>query len=156
MTTLITRRGLEKFSKELDHLLKVERPYACQMVEDTRPIGVVEDNPEYLQAIANQDRVEKRIMDVREILSNCILFNQSMFKENIVSFGATVELVNEDTGKMVRYTIVSIYESDVSNGYISIECPLVRTMLGCTVGEEFEFNDNEYIINNIYYDSSIC
>ena len=93
-------------------------------------------------------------MDVREILSNCELFNSSMFKENTVSFGATVELINEDNGKKISYTIVSIYESDVSNGYISVECPLVKSMLGYSVGDEFEFNDVEYIINNISYDIS--
>lgn len=155
MTILLTRKGFEKLTKELDRLLQVERPEACHMVEDTRPIGVVEDNPEYLQAIANQDRVEKQITDIHEVLTNCILFNKSMCKPDTVSFGSTVELINEETDDIKHYTIVSIYESDVSNGLISIECPFVRAMIGCKAGDEFDFGDNTYVINNISYDTSI-
>lgn len=151
MSKIITRKGLEKITEELNHMLQVERPSACQFVEDTRPIGVVEDNPEYLQAIENQDRVERRIAELREILSDCVLFNPQMIKPNKVSFGATVEIINEDTNDIKKYTIVSIYESDVSKGYISVECPLVKSMLGCTIGEEFYFGDYCYIVNNITY-----
>ena len=151
MSKIITRKGLEKITEELNHMLQVERPSACQFVEDTRPIGVVEDNPEYLQAIANQDRVERRIAELREILSDCVLFNPQMIKPDKVSFGATVEIINEDTNDIKKYTIVSIYESDVSKGYISVECPLVKSMLGCTTGEEFYFGDYCYIVNNITY-----
>ena len=151
MSKIITRKGLEKITEELNHLLQVERPSACQFVEDTRPIGVVEDNPEYLQAIANQDRVERRIAELREMLSDCVLFNPQMIKPTVVSFGATVEIINEDTNDIKKYTIVSIYESDVSKGYISVECPLVKSMLGCTTGEEFYFGDYCYIVNNITY-----
>ena len=67
------------------------------------------------------------------------------------SFGATVELINEDTDETKIYTIVSVYESDISRGLISIESPFVRSMLGNMVGDEFEFNDSYFIINNISY-----
>ena len=97
MSRIITRKGLEKITEELNHLLKVERPSACQFVEDTRPIGVVEDNPEYLLAIENQDKIERKIAELRDILSDCVLFNPQMIKPNIVSFGATVEIINEET-----------------------------------------------------------
>lgn len=151
MSIILTQSGYNKLNAELNHLLKVERPSACQFIEDTRPIGVVEDNPEYMQALDNQCRIDKRIHDLTSILADSMIFTSNMAKPNTVSFGATVEIINEDTDETKIYTIVSVYESDISRGLISIESPFVRSMLGNMVGDEFEFNDNYFIINNISY-----
>lgn len=148
---MITRQGFDKINDELKRLIQDERPIACQMVEDTRPVGVVEDNPEYEHAIEYQDRVEKRIFDLTQIIHNCIIFEKNMCQPNKVSFGATVQFVDCDTDVMKEYTIVSIYESDISKGLISIEAPFVRSMMGTEVGETFEFNDKEYLITDINY-----
>lgn len=151
MSIMLTRQGFEKINDELRHLIQFERPIACQMIEETRPVGVVEDNPEYTQAIDNQNRVEKKILDLTEIVHNCIIFDKSMCQPNKVSFGATVKFVDCDTDDMKEYTIVSIYESDISKGLISIEAPFVRSMMGTMIGEIFEFNDKEYLITSIEY-----
>lgn len=151
MSIMLTKQGFEKINDELKRLIQDERPVACQMVEDTRPVGVVEDNPEYEQAIENQDRLERKIFELTQIIHNCIIFDKSMCQQNKVSFGATVNFVDCDTDEMKQYTIVSIYESDISKGLISIEAPFVRSMMGTEVGETFEFNEKEYLITDINY-----
>lgn len=151
MSIMLTKQGFEKINDELRRLIQEERPIACQMVEDTRPVGVVEDNPEYLQAIDNQTRLEKRILDLTQIIHDCVIFEKNMCQHNKVSFGATVQFVDCETDVMKEYTIVSIYESDISKGLISIEAPFVRSMMGTRVGEYFDFNDKEYLITDIKY-----
>lgn len=151
MSIMLTKQGFEKINEELKKLIQIDRPLACQMMEDSRPVGVVEDNPEYMQAVDNQNRIEKRILDLTQIISDCVIFEKNMCKPNEVSFGATVQFIDCESGITKEYTIVSIYESDISNNLISIEAPFVRSMLGLTVGEFFDFNDKEYIINDINY-----
>ena len=151
MSIMLTKQGFTKINDELKRLIQEERPIACQMIEETRPVGVVEDNPEYVQAIDNQNRIEKKILDLTEILHDCIIFDKNMCQIDKVSFGATVSFVDCDTDIQKQYTIVSIYESDISKGLISIEAPFVRSMLGSEVGEIFEFNDKEYVITSIEY-----
>lgn len=148
---MLTQAGYDRLTNELRHLVSVDRPKAYQFVEDTRPIGIVEDNPEYMQAIAEQNKIEKKINDLTELLSQSIIFSKNMCRENIVSFGATVEIIDLESDEIKHYTIVSSYESDIPNGLISIQSPFVKNILGMTVGDEFDFNDREYIINDINY-----
>ena len=61
MRILLTRNGFEKLTNELNRLIWEERPKASKMIEETRPIGVVEDNPEYMQAMATQELIENKI-----------------------------------------------------------------------------------------------
>lgn len=151
MGVMLTQAGYDKLTNELRHLVSVERPKAYQFVEDTRPIGIVEDNPEYMQAIAEQNKIEKKINDLTELLSQSRIFSKCMCRENIVSFGATVEIIDLESDEIKHYTIVSSYESDIPNGLISIQSPFVKNILGMTVGDEFDFNDREYVINDINY-----
>ena len=151
MGVMLTQAGYDRLTNELRHLVSVDRPKAYQFVEDTRPIGIVEDNPEYMQAIAEQNKIEKKINDLTELLSQSRIFSKCMCRENIVSFGATVEIIDLESDEIKHYTIVSSYESDIPNGLISIQSPFVKNILGMTAGDEFDFNDREYVINDINY-----
>jgi len=151
MGVMLTQAGYDRLTNELRHLVSVDRPKACQFVEDTRPIGIVEDNPEYMQAIAEQNKIEKKINDLTELLSQSTIFSKCMCRKNIVSFGATVEIIDLESDEIKHYTIVSSYESDIPNGLISIQSPFIKNILGMTIGDEFDFNDRDYVINDINY-----
>lgn len=157
MTIIITRKGYDKLSNELNELVHNERPKAYQMLEETRPIGVSDEfPPEYLQAIDFQNRIEKKISDLQDILRNSRIFEKTMICYNEkgnykIGFGATVTFINTETEEIKRYTIVSTYESDISNGLISIQAPFVKEMIGLSLNDYFEYNDNEYEIINIQY-----
>lgn len=157
MKIIITKKGFDKLNNELNELIRVERPQAYQLLEETRPIGVSDEfPPEYLQAIECQDRIERKINDLQLILSDCVLWDKSMISYNSygdykVGFGATVTFVNTETNVNKTYTIVSTYETDINNGLISIQAPFVKEMLGLTFNDYFEYNDNEYEIVDIKY-----
>lgn len=151
MSVLLTLNGFNKLKSEMERLIAEERPEACQMVTDTRPIGVPEDNPEFIQALEYQETIERRISDLTYLLANSQIFEKHMIRENTVSFGSTVEYVDLDTDITRKYTIVSIYESDIPNNLISIESPFVQNILGMHTGDYFDFNDKDYQITNISY-----
>ena len=57
-----------------------------------------------------------------------------------MKFGATVELIDEDTEAEVAYQIVGEYEANVEEGKISIVSPIARSLIGKQVGDSVEVN----------------
>jgi transcription elongation factor GreB len=55
-----------------------------------------------------------------------------------VYFGAFVELEETGTGELARYRVVGPDETDAARGFISIDSPLARAMLGKRIDDEFE------------------
>lgn len=122
-----------------------------EYIEEIRPIGVVEDNPEYIHALEKQTMIEKKIETLSNIISDVKIFEKNMCRENTVSFGATVTFENCNNNLEKKYTIVSIYESDVNKGLISNQSPFAQSMMGLHIGDIFDFNDVEYEITDISY-----
>ncbi|MDO8359114.1 MAG: GreA/GreB family elongation factor, partial [Devosia sp.] len=55
-----------------------------------------------------------------------------------ITFGATVQIVDENTEKKQKYQIVGDAEADASKGRISISSPIARAMIGKSKGDSFE------------------
>ena len=52
-----------------------------------------------------------------------------------VVFGATVDLVDEDTGEELTYRIVGQDEADIKAGLLSINSPIARALVGKREGD---------------------
>lgn len=155
MTIMLTHKGFTRLLDELAVLKTVDRPRVTQRIEEVRPIGVVEDDPEYMQALEAQDMIDKKILEMTNILKDCQVFEKTMCQDDKVTFGSTVEIEDCDTHVLKRFTIVSVWESDVNEGRLSCEAPIVRQMIGLNTGDIFEFNNREWEITHISYNPVI-
>ena len=135
----------------LNRLRYVEAPKIAEHIDECRSNGSIDDNPEYYQALEDMNRLNNKIDEIASVLSSAVIFTDNMKKKDTVTFGSTVTFVNTETNKDKTYTILSEYDSDVSNGIISSNAPFTKEMLGLHSGDYFYFNDSEYIITNIYY-----
>jgi len=52
-----------------------------------------------------------------------------------VTFGATVDLENQEDGKPISYQIVGEDEADIKSGRISITSPIARALVGKSPGD---------------------
>lgn len=150
---ILTKQCYDKLSKQLFELQHKEIPEAARYMEECRQSGSLDDNPEYYAALQALDTLNQKADKLCETLNSATLFNESMIQKGIVGFGSTVEFKNCETDEIKKYTLVSIYDSDVSNGLISIESPFAKEMIKLQVGDFFSFNDNDYEIINIYSSS---
>jgi transcription elongation factor GreA len=50
-------------------------------------------------------------------------------------FGATVDLVDEDSGQELTYQIVGEDEADIKQGMISVTSPIARALIGKEEGD---------------------
>lgn len=152
----MTEYGYEKLCLELKNLKEVDRPNIVNEIDIARSHGDLKENAEYHAAKEKQAFIEARILDLGKILANVKIIDPSSYTHNKVSFGSSVRMLNLQTDKEVKYTIVGSYESDPSKGYISFHSPIAKSILGKEVGDEVNIalpiGDSDFEILSIGYE----
>ena len=125
-----------KLSKELEQLKTVERGAIAQVIDTARELGDLKENAEYHAAKDKQGLMEARILDLTDLVGRAQVIDPSKLAHERVSFGSTVELIDQEDDSEVTYTIVGSQESDLSKGWISSGSPMARALLGKEEGDE--------------------
>ncbi len=141
--TLLTAEGLERLTKELEHLRTKGREEVAerlhQAFEDGQDDDFV-DNAE-LEASRNaQAFLEGRIAELDEILNNYQLINEDMAPHDRVKLGDWITVTEVGSNEPERYQLVGPLEADPVEGRISNESPLGKVLLGVKVGETVRVN----------------
>lgn len=152
----LTARGAEKLREELQRLKTVERPRIIQAIAEAREHGDLKENAEYHAAREQQSFVEGRIQEIEGKLSNAQVIDPAAVNaQGKVIFGATVDLVDEESGKEVTYQIVGEDEADIKQGLISVNSPIARAVIGKEEGDvvtvQAPGGEREYEIVEVRY-----
>ncbi len=132
----LTVRGAEKLREELNRLKYKERPRIIEAIAEARAHGDLKENAEYHAAREQQSFTEGRIKELESKLSNAQIIDVTRLNANgRVVFGATVELVDEESGEEFTYRIVGEDEADIKEGLISVQSPFARALIGKEVGD---------------------
>ncbi|MGA9470268.1 MAG: transcription elongation factor GreA [Candidatus Macondimonas sp.] len=132
----ITVRGAELLREELARLKKQDRPRIIAAIAEARAHGDLKENAEYHAAREQQGFVEGRIAEIEARLSNAQVIDVlALEPSDRVVFGATVDLVDEDTGEELTYRIVGQDEADIKAGLLSINSPIARALVGKREGD---------------------
>lgn len=132
----LTAAGAARLRETLKQLKSVERPRIINAIAEARGHGDLKENAEYHAAREEQGFVEARIADMESQLSNAqVIAVESLNAAPRVVFGATVALLDEDSGEQVTYQIVGDLEADIGKNLISISSPLARALIGSEEGD---------------------
>jgi transcription elongation factor GreA len=132
----LTVLGAEKLRNELHRLKTVERPGVIEAIAEARSHGDLSENAEYDAAKEKQGFIEGRIKDLEGKLANAqIIDPRHLDADGRVVFGATVELVDAESGVEVKYQIVGDDEADIKAGKISVSSPIARGLIGKYAGD---------------------
>ena len=134
---LMTRAGFEKLEAELKHLKSVERPAIIRAISEARDHGDLSENAEYHSAKEKQSFIEGRVKEPEGAISLADVIDPTKLSGPI-KFGATVEIVDEDTDEEKTYQIVGEYEADIERGLLNIKSPLARALIGKEQGDSVE------------------
>ena len=150
---LITESGLERLKQEVINLKDIERPKVINQISEARDLGDLKENSEYHSAKEKQAMIEAKLSNLTNKLARAKVITKKDLTTKKVTFGVTVELENLNNGDVVKYKIISEYESDIDLGYISDKSPIARALIGKESGDEAEIRTpgglKEYKINNI-------
>ena len=152
----ITLNGAKQLRDELRRLKTEERPRIITAIADARSHGDLRENAEYHAAKEEQGFVEGRIREIEGKLSNAEIIDVTALSAvGKVVFGATVELIDENSGQHVVYQIVGEDEADIGSGLLSILSPIARALIGCEEGKVVEVSvpngDRSYEIVEVRY-----
>jgi len=134
---LITPDGLKALRAELDQLWRVERPKVTQAVSEAAALGDRSENAEYIYGKKRLREIDRRVRYLQKRIPDLQVIDQPPDDPARVYFGAVVELEDEQGGEH-RYRIVGPDEFDPARGWISIDAPLARALLGKRVDDEVQ------------------
>jgi transcription elongation factor GreA len=134
----MTAEGHAALDAELKRLKTVERPSVIQAISEARQHGDLSENAEYHAAKERQSFIEGRLAELEDKLARAQVIDISRLGGDTVKFGATVFVLDEDSGDKANYKIVGEDEADVRAGKISISSPIARAMIGKEVGDVVE------------------
>jgi len=131
----ITPEGAKRLRSELDQLWTVERPRVTQEVADAAAQGDRSENAEYIYGKRRLREIDRRVRFLSKRLDDVVVVNEPPSDASRVFFGAWVTLEDDD-GHEVTYRIVGPDESDLDRGFISMEAPVAKALLGKRDGDE--------------------
>jgi transcription elongation factor GreA len=134
----MTRSGLTELETELRRLKVEERPAIIRAIADAREHGDLSENAEYHAARERQSFVEGRIAELEDMTSRAQVIDIENMSGDVVRFGATVRVADEETDDESQYLLVGSHEADASNGRLSITSPLGRALIGKKAGDVVE------------------
>ena len=131
----ITKEGFEKLKKELDNLIKVERPAISRLIGDARDKGDLAENSEYHAAKEAQGMLEMKIASLETLISNARIIDNLHSDSTEVRLLSRIKIKNKGTNSEMEYIIVPESEADFRSGKISVSSPIAKGLLGKKVGD---------------------
>lgn len=131
----MTAEGLKKLKKELEHLVKVERPSISHQIGEAIDKGDISENAEYDAAKDAQGMLEARIAIIQSKIASARIIDESKIDTSKVQIMNIVTIKNKKNNTVMKYTIVSETEADLKAGKISIKTPIAKGLLGKKVGD---------------------
>ena len=130
----LTREGLTKLEKELEHLQLVRRQEVAERIHAAKDLASTQNNAEYEDAKNDQAFVEGRILTLEKIIQNAEIINEEeAHRSKKVQLGSKVTVLTPK-GTKETYTIVGSAEAEPKEGRISNESPVGRALIGKGVG----------------------
>ncbi|MCW3006890.1 MAG: transcription elongation factor GreA [Solirubrobacterales bacterium] len=133
MDYAITEQGLEALRAELAELEGPARQEIAKQIKTAREWGDLKENGEYHAAKEAQAHLETRILKVRDRIKNADIVEVT--EGDVVGFGSTVEVEDEQTGRVTSYRLVASPEADLAKGLLSAESPVAGALEGKRAGE---------------------
>jgi transcription elongation factor GreB len=125
----ITPEGEAALKSELLDLWQLRRKEVVPALSAAAAEGDRSENAEYIYRKKQLGEIDRRIRYLSKRLDVIEVVDRIPPQQNKVFFGSFVTLRDEE-GAIVRYRIVGADEIDPALGYISVDSPLARALLG--------------------------
>ena len=135
----MTAAGHLVLEEELKHRIQVERPSLIRRIQEAiADDSYLAENSEYQAAKTEQEINENRIAELEDKLARAEVIDVSKLSGHTIKFGATVTLMEENTGEKKVWQIVGEPEADAHKGKISVTSPIARALIGKTKDDTVE------------------
>ena len=151
----ITPEGKQRLVEEVDNLWKKRRPEVTRALAAAAAEGDRSENAEYIYRKKELREIDARVRYLRKRLDGMVVVDNIPNDQDKVYFGAWVRL-EDSTGEEFVYRIVGPDEFDPALGYISMDSPMGKALIGKSLDDEFTLQlpegEAEYVITEVSYD----
>jgi len=151
----ITLEGERTLKAELHQLWKVERPQVTASVSEAAAMGDRSENADYIYGKRRLREIDRRVRYLSKRLDEVTVVTQAPDDPSRIFFGAYVTLENE-SGENNRYRLVGPDEIDPKKGYISIDSPMAKALLGKSADNDIALQtpegSREFYIVSVEYE----
>ncbi len=134
----ITPEGFERLRAEHEALWRVERPKVTEQVSAAAALGDRSENAEYIYGKKRLREIDSRLRFLAKRMDQLTVVDRAPTGDpDRVYFGAWLRL-EDDEGEIVRYRLVGPDESRPEDGWISVDSPVGRALMGKRLGDEVE------------------
>ena len=109
----MSEEGYNKLLEELKELESVQRPEISKQIAEARDKGDLSENAEYDAAKEAQGMLEMKINQLKQIIAEARIIDESKLNTDSVQMLTKVKLKNIANGMTMNYTIVSESESNL-------------------------------------------
>ncbi len=131
----VTPRGYATMRQDLKKF-RAMRPEIAMAIEIARGHGDLSENGDYDAAKEKSGMVEAKIRDLEARLAHAEIVDPSRYGElTRVVFGCTVTIEDVESGDKKTLSLVGPDEGDIDRGWISVESPMGRALIGRESGD---------------------
>jgi transcription elongation factor GreB len=134
----ITPQGFRRLAEEHDRIWTVLRPKIVAEVEAAAALGDRSENAEYIYGKKKLRELDRRLRFLSEKMDALTVLEPSPHPSGRAYFGAWVTVEDED-GDERAFRLVGPDEADATAGFLSVDAPLGRALLGKRGGDEVRF-----------------
>ena len=140
----LTKNDIKKMEEEIEYRIGVVRKQALEDVKEARAHGDLSENFEYKAAKQYKNRNESRIRYLQRVIKNATVISDES-AEDEAGINNTIGLLYEDDESTEEIKLVTTVRGDALEGFISIESPLGKAVLGHKVGDRVQVQVNPQI-----------
>jgi transcription elongation factor GreB len=133
----ITAEGAARLREEARDLWRRQRPEVVKALAAAAAEGDRSENAEYIYRKRQLAGIDRRLRYLGKRIEIMKIVDQPPADPTVIRFGAFVSLLTSVDGR-VEYRIVGVDETSAARGYISIDSPMARALLGKRAGASFE------------------
>ncbi|MDD2961629.1 MAG: transcription elongation factor GreA [Muribaculaceae bacterium] len=131
----MTKDGYKKKMEEIAYLENYKRPEISRAIAEARDKGDLSENAEYDAAKEAQGMLEMKISQLKDLVANARIIDDSKLNTHEVQILNTVTIKNLKNGVKMEYTIVADSEANLKEKKIASSTPIAKGLLGKAVGD---------------------
>jgi transcription elongation factor GreA len=134
----MTKVGYNKLLEEVNYLENEKRPSISRQIAEARDKGDLSENAEYDAAKEAQGLLEAKIAQLKGLIANARLIDESQISTDSVQIMNKVTIRNTKNNQQMVYTLVSESEANLKEAKIAVNTPIGKGLMGKKVGDTVE------------------
>ncbi len=135
MDNYITKKRYDELLKEVKRIREKELPAVSKAKLLAAEEGDLKENGGYHAAKERMELLMKKLEDYEGFVSSPTFIDDLNIKADLVTLGTAVKVLDLQSNKEARYSILGPADADPDNNIISFQTPIARGMIRKKVGD---------------------